>query len=53
MSTANPAARVPQGGLLKRLLILAGPVAGSNVLVMMMGLVDSIVVGRESPTELA
>ena len=53
MSTANPAAKVPQGGLLKRLLILAGPVAGSNVLVMMMGLVDSIVVGRESPTELA
>jgi multidrug resistance protein, MATE family len=58
MTTAIPAAALPpngleKGGLLKRLLLLAGPVAGSNVLVMLMGLVDSIVVGRNSPTELA
>jgi multidrug resistance protein, MATE family len=54
MTTANLAAGAPQNGsLLKRLLLLAGPVAGSNVLVMLMGLVDSIVVGRTSPTELA
>jgi multidrug resistance protein, MATE family len=53
MTTANLGAGVPQGGLLKRLLLLAGPVAGSNVLVMSMGLVDSIIVGRQSPTELA
>jgi multidrug resistance protein, MATE family len=58
MTTANLGAGEPspvlvKGGLLKRLLLLAGPVAGSNVLVMLMGLVDSIVVGRDSPTELA
>lgn len=54
MTTANLAAGAPQnGGLLKRLLLLAGPVAGSNVLVMLMGLVDSIVVGRNSAVELA
>jgi multidrug resistance protein, MATE family len=58
MTTANLGAGVPQGGaksdgLLKRLLLLAGPVAGSNVLVMLMGLVDSIVVGRTSAVELA
>jgi multidrug resistance protein, MATE family len=53
MTSANLAAGVPQGGLLKRLLFLAGPVAGSNVLVMLMGLTDSIIVGRHSPTELA
>jgi multidrug resistance protein, MATE family len=53
MTTAEFGAGVPQGGLLKRLLILAGPVAGSNVLTMSMGLVDSIIVGRQSPAELA
>lgn len=53
MTTATPAAGLPQGGLLKRLLLLAGPVAGSNVLVMSMGVVDSIIVGRHSPSELA
>jgi multidrug resistance protein, MATE family len=53
MTTVNLEAGVPQGGLLKRLLILAGPVAGSNVLVMLMGLVDSIIVGRNSAVELA
>jgi multidrug resistance protein, MATE family len=53
MTTAALGAGVPQGGLLKRLLILAGPVAGSNVLVMLMGLVDSIIVGRNSAVELA
>jgi multidrug resistance protein, MATE family len=58
MTTATPAAGTPakglvKGGLLKRLLILAGPVAGSNVLVMLMGLVDSIIVGRNSAVELA
>lgn len=54
MTTATLGAGAPQNGsLLKRLLLLAGPVAGSNVLVMAMGLVDSIVVGRHSPTELA
>ena len=53
MTNLPLAAGVPQGGLLKRLLLLAGPVAGSNVLVMLMGLVDSIIVGRHSPTELA
>jgi multidrug resistance protein, MATE family len=53
MTTATLGAGVPQGGLLKRLLILAGPVAGSNVLVMLMGLVDSIIVGRNSAVELA
>ncbi|MEN9855181.1 MAG: hypothetical protein RLZZ157_307, partial [Pseudomonadota bacterium] len=52
-TSAISAAGVPQGSLLKRLLLLAGPVAGSNVLVMLMGLVDSIVVGRHSATELA
>ncbi|MFM1975733.1 MAG: hypothetical protein RL145_579 [Pseudomonadota bacterium] len=53
MTSAPDAAAVPQGGLLKKLLLLAGPVAGSNVLVMLMGLVDSILVGRHSATELA
>jgi multidrug resistance protein, MATE family len=53
MTTAELGAGVPQGGLLKRLLLLAGPVAGSNVLVMLMGLVDSIIVGRNSAVELA
>ena len=53
MTTAKLGAGPPQGGLLKRLLLLAGPVAGSNVLVMSMGLVDSIIVGRHSPLELA
>lgn len=58
MTTAELGAGLPQGGkagdgLLKRLLLLAGPVAGSNVLVMLMGLVDSIVVGRHSAVELA
>jgi MATE family multidrug resistance protein len=53
MTAATIAAGTPRGGLLKRLLLLAGPVAGSNVLVMLMGLVDAIVVGRHSATELA
>jgi multidrug resistance protein, MATE family len=58
MTTATPAAGTPaqdvvKVGLLKRLLLLAGPVAGSNVLVMLMGLVDSIIVGRNSAVELA
>jgi MATE family multidrug resistance protein len=53
MTSAPDAAAVPQGGLLKRLILLAGPVAGSNVLVMLMGLVDTILVGRHSATELA
>jgi multidrug resistance protein, MATE family len=53
MTAATSAAGMPQGGLLKRLLLLAGPVAGSNVLVMLMGLTDSIVVGRHSAVELA
>ncbi|MCA3694525.1 MAG: hypothetical protein IOB61_14270, partial [Aquidulcibacter sp.] len=53
MTSAPDAAAVPQGGLPKKLLFLAGPVAGSNVLVMLMGLVDSILVGRHSATELA
>lgn len=51
--TANSAAGAQQGGLLKRLLLLTAPVAGSNVLVMLMGLVDSIIVGHHSPQELA
>ncbi|MFN8732310.1 MAG: MATE family efflux transporter, partial [Hyphomonadaceae bacterium] len=53
MTSAPDAAVLPQGGLLKKLLLLAGPVAGSNVLVMLMGLVDAILVGRHSATELA
>jgi multidrug resistance protein, MATE family len=53
LAAGSPAQGLGNGGLLKRLLLLAGPVAGSNVLVMSMGLTDSIVVGRHSPTELA
>lgn len=53
MTSAPDAAALPQGGLLKKLLLLAGPVAGSNVLVMLMGLVDAILVGRHSANELA
>lgn len=47
------AADLPRRGLAGRLLALAAPVAGSNILLMAMGLVDVIIVGRHSATELA
>jgi multidrug resistance protein, MATE family len=53
MTAPDAAAEQPQSGLLARLLKLAAPVAGTNLLIMLMGLVDTIVVGRHSASELA
>jgi multidrug resistance protein, MATE family len=53
MTASDTAAGRPQAGLLGRLLKLAAPVAGTNALIMLMGLVDTIAVGRHSASELA
>jgi MATE family multidrug resistance protein len=53
MTAAPLAAGAPRSGLARRLLALAAPVAGANILIMLMGLVDTIVVGRHSSSELA
>ena len=46
----DPAARAPG---LKDLLWLATPIAGTNMLTMLMGIVDTIIVGQHSAQELA